>query len=140
MRAPSAPTSVRSEGLAIAPSEYDAKVQVQKLLEATQNRSGQSFRIPAQAEVHALDIRMPPGSETGWHQHPYSGFAYVVEGKLEVEVRPGERHVYEAGEAFAEVIGRVHNGRVLGDKPVRLIGFFFSEPGQPFAEKLPANP
>jgi quercetin dioxygenase-like cupin family protein len=116
---------------------YDAKVRVRTLLEATENASGQKLAMPANAEVHAVEVTIPAGVHTGWHRHPYAGFAYVLAGELEVEERGGAKRRYKAGQAMAEVIGEDHDGHPVGSAPVKLVAFFFTSPGQPFSEKTP---
>jgi quercetin dioxygenase-like cupin family protein len=116
---------------------YAAKVRAQTLLEATTNASGQKLVMPPDVEVHALEVTIPVGVHTGWHRHPYAGFAYVLAGELEVEDRSGTKRRYKAGQAMAEVIGDDHDGHAVGNAPVKLVAFFFTNPGQSFSEKAP---
>ncbi|MBL0038734.1 MAG: cupin domain-containing protein, partial [Nitrosomonadales bacterium] len=51
--------------------------------------------------------------ETGWHSHPVSSFGLVLEGELEVQLKSGALKRLKAGEALAEVINTLHNGRNL---------------------------
>ena len=116
---------------------YAAKVQAKVLLEATANASGQPLTMPPDVEVHAVEVTIPVGVRTGWHRHPYAGFAYVLRGELEVEDRSGTKRRFRAGEAMAEVIGEEHDGHAVGRTPVKLVAFFFTKPGQSFSEKSP---
>lgn len=120
--------------LCIGASEYEAKVSVKPLLKSTVNAVGQSFSIPVGAEVHGIEVLIPPGVSTGWHKHPHSGFAYVLSGKLKVSLRDGRSFDYGPGEAFAEVVDTEHEGTAMSDT-VRLAVFFFSEEGKPFTIK-----
>jgi quercetin dioxygenase-like cupin family protein len=116
--------------------EYTPKVQVKPLLKSTVNSIGQSFSFPAGAEVHGIEVMIPPGVSTGWHKHPHSGFAYVLTGQLRVNLRDGKSFDYAPGQAFAEVVETEHEG-IAGADTVRLAVFFFSAPGEPFTIKTP---
>lgn len=123
--------------LGVNAGEYTPSVSVHKLLKDTCTSTGQPLHFPDHPEVHGLEVLIPPGTHTGWHKHPYSGFAYVLQGTLEVSDSLGHRHTYTPGQAFAEVVQSAHIGRNLGSDTVKLAVFFFSDPGQPFTFKLP---
>ena len=88
------------------------------------------FTPRGQAEITGLVIEIAPGAETGWHTHPVPSFALILEGTLEVQLKDGRNKQLRAGEAIAEVIGTPHNGKVIGDIPVKLIVFYAGSVGQ----------
>jgi quercetin dioxygenase-like cupin family protein len=59
-------------------------------------------------------IEIAPGAETGWHSHSIPSFAFILEGELEVRLKNGSVNRLKAGEALAEVVNTLHNGRNVG--------------------------
>jgi quercetin dioxygenase-like cupin family protein len=86
-------------------------------------------------EITGFIIEIAPGGETGWHLHPVSSFGLVLEGELEVQLKSGALKRLKAGEALAEVINTLHNGRNLGSIPVKLVVFYAGAVGQKLTVK-----
>lgn len=124
----------------IAPAaafEQTQTIKVTPLLKTTTTWEGKAIVYPqGQAEITGLMIEIAPGGETGWHSHPVPSFGMILEGRLAVTLKDGRVKEIKAGDALAEVIGTIHNGRVVGDKPVKLIVFYAGAAGQ--ALTLPA--
>lgn len=111
-------------------------VTVTPLLKSTTSWDGKPLVWPAgQAEVSALIVEIAPGGETGWHQHPVPSFGVVLEGTLEVRLEDGRVRRVERGEALAEVVGTLHNGRTVGDTPLKLLVFYAGSAGVPLTVK-----
>ncbi|XLZ70503.1 cupin domain-containing protein [Massilia sp. SR12] len=105
--------------------DQSASVKVNPLLKSTTSWNGAQLAWPAgQAEVTALQIEIAAGAETGWHMHPVPSFAYVLEGELEVSLKDGAVRRFVAGQALAEVVGTMHNGRNVGAGLVKLVVFY----------------
>ena len=113
-------------------TEYTQDVRVVPLLKTTTTSTGQAIEFPKDVEVTALEVEIAPGKETGWHQHPVPGYAYILSGSVVIEVEGGETRRFDAGDAFVEVINTAHNGKNPGSEPVRILVFFSGEPGRPF--------
>jgi len=95
-----------------------------------QTWNGGSLIAPkAQAEVTPVLIEIPVGGETGWHKHPMITLGYMLQGDLEVALQDGRTHQFHAGDPAAEVIDTFHNGRNIGNVPVKIIVFYVGEPG-----------
>lgn len=78
----------------------------------------------SQAQVSAAVLEFPPGAETGWHYHDAPLFVYVLEGTVTVTYDVDGTEVvkeYGPGDSIMEAVGTHHDGRNLGDVPVRLI-------------------
>jgi quercetin dioxygenase-like cupin family protein len=117
----------QSAALALEPSR---PVQVTPLLKSQTTWNGKSIAYPkGQAEVSSFIFEIAPGAETGWHLHPISSFAYMLQGELEVRLKNGESKRFESGDAFAEVVNTLHNGRNIGTVPVRIVVFYAGEVG-----------
>ncbi len=105
--------------------EQSASVKVTKLLQSPTSWNGAALAYPGgQAEVTAMLIEIAPGAETGWHLHPVASFAYILEGELEVSLKDGSVKRLAPGQALAEVVNTLHNGRNVGSGPVKLVVFY----------------
>ena len=58
-------------------------------------------------------------------------FVYILEGTLTIEMEGHGTHAFSAGQGLAEVTNIWHNGRNLGDKPVRFLIVFAGQKGTP---------
>jgi len=125
---------------ALAEEGYKPTVSVKPLLKTTKTTSGDPISYPDidDPEVQSLIVEIPPGGETGWHYHPVPAYAYILAGAIEVESETGEKRVFKAGESFAEMVNRKHDGRVVGDEPVRILMIVTGEAGKPFSVKTDA--
>lgn len=85
---------------------------------------------PGPAQVTGMVVEIAPGGETGWHMHPVPSFGMVLEGELEVQLKNGNRRSLKAGDAIAEVVGTLHNGRNTGAVPVKIVVFYAGAVGQ----------
>ncbi|WP_426163033.1 cupin domain-containing protein [Pseudoduganella sp. R-34] len=105
--------------------EQSASVKVTRLLQTPTSWNGAALAYPnGQAEVTAMLIEIAPGAETGWHLHPVASFAYILEGELEVSLKDGSVKHLKAGQALAEVVNTLHNGRNVGKVPLKLVVFY----------------
>ena len=112
--------------------EPSAAIKVQTLMRTSTTWAGQPIRYPdGPAEVTGLLIEIAPGAETGWHAHPVPSFAMVLEGTLTVRLKDGRKRTLRAGEAVAEVVDTLHNGRNAGEVPVKLVVFYTGAVAQP---------
>ena len=109
-----------------------AAVRVRPLLQTTTSWDGTPLAWPAgEAELTAIEVTIAPGGETGWHEHPVPSFGLLLSGEWEITLRSGAVHRVRAGEALAEVVATLHNGRVVGSEPARLVVFYAGAVGVP---------
>jgi quercetin dioxygenase-like cupin family protein len=119
--------AAQSAAFALEPSK---PVQVTPLLKSQTTWNGKPIEYPkGQAEVSSFVFEIAPGAETGWHLHSISSFAYMLQGELEVRLKSGEHKRFKSGDAFAEVVNTLHNGRNIGAVPVRIVVFYAGEAG-----------
>ncbi len=118
-------------------AEYNQAVRTTPLLRTTTDVAGTPIVYPTggAAEVTGVLVELPPGAETGWHKHTAPCFAYILSGEIAVTQKDGPTRTFRAGDAFAELIDLEHNGRTIGDTPVRLVFFAAGVKGRPFTEK-----
>lgn len=113
-------------------------VTVMPLLKTTQSWDGKPIVYPTgQAEITGLLIEVAPGKETGWHEHPVPSFAWIISGTLEITRQDGQVKRLQAGDALAEVIDTLHNGRNVGTDPVKLVVFYTGAVGKALTIKHP---
>lgn len=116
--------------------DQSASVKVSTILKTQTSWDSKPIEYPSgKAEITGMVIEIAPGSETGWHLHPVPSFAMVLEGELEVQLKSGAVKHLQPGEALAEVINTLHNGRNVGSVPVKLVVFYAGSAGQKLSEK-----
>lgn len=116
--------------------EETPAIRVTPLVKATTSWNGERIAYPqGQAEITGMVIEIAPGAETDWHAHPVPSFAMVMEGTLEVRLRNGRKKRVGAGEALVEVVDTLHNGRNVGQRPVKLVVFYAGAVGLPLTVK-----
>lgn len=81
-------------------------------------------------ELRVVRLDFPVGAQTGWHHHTVVNYGVVQQGELTIVCQDGTERTFREGEALVEVIGTVHRGENRGNKPVVLVMFYYSEPGQ----------
>jgi len=102
-----------------------ADVKVTPLIQTSESWNGAPIVYPqGKAQVTGLLVEIAPGGETGWHSHAVPSFAFVLDGVLEITLSDGRTKRLQAGEALAEVVNTLHNGRNVGDRPVKIVVFY----------------
>ena len=106
--------------------------KISPVVKATASATGQKLQYPQtdKPEIESVLIEMAPGGESGRHMHPVPTYVYVVEGTLTVEMDHGAPREYAAGSGFLESVNTWHNGKNLGQAPVKVLVVFVSEEGK----------
>ncbi len=121
---------------AVQALEQTAAIKVEPLLQTSSSWDGTALHYPAgQAQISGMLIEIAVGGQTGWHLHPVPSFGMVLEGELEVSLKDGRSKRTKAGEALAEVVNTLHNGRNIGTVPVKLVVFYAGSEGQKLSVK-----
>lgn len=116
--------------------EESASIKASTILKTETSWDGKPIEYPTgKAEITGMLVEIAPGSETGWHLHPVPSFGMILEGELEVQLKTGEVKQLKSGEALAEVVNTLHNGRNVGSIPVKLIVFYAGAVGQKLSTK-----
>jgi quercetin dioxygenase-like cupin family protein len=104
---------------------------VTPILRTRRTISGQPLKLPqGEAEMVAISVDIPPGGALPIHQHPWSRFFYVERGTLRVVNHDtGSSMDFKAGQVQAEAVGQWHEGRAVGEGPVRVIVIDLVPPG-----------
>ena len=116
-------------------ADYNLAIKATPLLSTTTTASGQPIEYPKtdKPEVSVLLVEIPPGAETGWHKHPSPCYAYILSGTVTVELEGGKSYTFHAGQAFAETVNILHNGKNTGVDPVKIIMTVTGQQGLPIA-------
>lgn len=120
-------------GLPAAAAEDPPAVAVTELLSTNATAIGQPLVLPkADPRVTVSEYVIAPGAVLPVHKHPFSRYAVVLQGRLQVS-RPGHPGgtVYGPGDAIVEMVDAWHTGANIGEDPVRLIVVDLVEAGSP---------
>lgn len=107
------------------------------LLQTTTHSNGEPIVYPTgtpQVTVRVTEI--PPGVDTGVHNHPIPLITYILAGELTIRGVSGAVHVYKKGDAFVET-AEFHRGINEGRDAVRLLAVYAGEVGAPLSIKPP---
>lgn len=101
------------------------KPKVTQLIKTTTSWDGKQIVYPVgQPEITGLLVEIAPGKETNWHSHPSPSFAVIIEGILEVRLKDGRVKYLNAGDPLVEVVNTPHNGRNIGNTPLKIMVFY----------------
>lgn len=118
---------------AFEPSEV---IKATTILKTETSWDGQPLVYPeGQAEITGMIIEIAPGAETGWHSHPVPSFGILLEGELEVTLADGQKKLIKTGDAVAEVVNTIHNGRNVGEGVVKILVFYAGATDKPITIK-----
>ena len=88
--------------------------------------------VPGREVVQAVAV-LPPGMSVGRHSHPGEEVSYVLEGTELLLVDGQPPREVKAGEGFMIPAGVVHDAKVVGDKPLKVLATYIVEKGKPLA-------
>ena len=116
----------------VASTSAQQAPKVSPVVKATATASGQKLQYPQtdKPEIESVLIEIAPGGESGRHMHPVPTYVYVLEGTLTVEMDNESPREYAAGSGFLESVNTWHNGKNLGQAPVKVLVVFVSEEGK----------
>lgn len=104
-----------------------------KLLETSVTNTGAPIAYPATdaPQITVAIVEIPVGASTPVHLHPNLMVAYLLQGTLEVTAEDGTVNVYKEGDALVEALDQNHQGRTIGDTPVRVLITVMGVAGEP---------
>jgi quercetin dioxygenase-like cupin family protein len=92
--------------------------------------------VPGREAVVAR-VELAPGVAAGRHTHPGDEVSYVLEGEGELLIEGKPAQPVRAGDAFVIPAGVKHDARNTGSQPMKLVGVYVVEKGQPLATPAP---
>jgi quercetin dioxygenase-like cupin family protein len=78
-------------------------------------------------------IELQPGASAGRHTHPGLESGYVLEGDLDIAMDGQPTLHLKAGDSYSIPAGVIHDPKVAGDKPVKIIGIYVVDKTKPLA-------
>jgi quercetin dioxygenase-like cupin family protein len=123
--------------LATAIVAFTASVDAQTPAPAIKRTILQRIDVSTDREVVVAMVEIPTGLSAGRHTHfgPESGA--VLEGSSSLEVEGETPRLLKAGDSYVIPAGKVHDAKVVGDTPVKVIATYIVEKGKPFATPAP---
>ena len=117
-------------GISIA-GAAESDVRVTPVMKSSMTISGQLIEYPhsAKAQMAAVVVEIQPGKESGRHLHPVPTYVHILQGTLTIEFEDGSQQVFKEGQGFLEGTNSWHNGKNLGDAPVKALVVFAGEEG-----------
>lgn len=108
-------------------------IKMSPVLQSSTTMTGQPLQYSRtdRPEVTVAVLEIAPGGEVGRHMHVNSGFVYVLEGPVVVEMENGAPHEIQSGQAFVEATNTWHNAKNAGSAPVKLLIVWPGEAGKP---------
>ena len=88
-------------------------------------------------EAVVARVEVAPGARAGRHTHPGDEISYILEGEAQLLIDGQPPRTVKAGESFIIPAGVVHDAHNTSDKPVKLVGVYVVEKGQPLAKPAP---
>jgi quercetin dioxygenase-like cupin family protein len=80
---------------------------------------------------------IPPGGTAGRHTHPGIETGYLLEGEADLIVEGKPDQHLKAGDSYAIPAGAVHDAKVHGDKPLKVLGIYVVDKTKPLASPAP---
>jgi quercetin dioxygenase-like cupin family protein len=78
-------------------------------------------------------IELQPGVSAGRHTHPGLESGYLLEGALDIPMDGQPTLHLKAGDSYSIPAGVVHDPKVVGDQPVKIIGIYVVDKTKPLA-------
>jgi quercetin dioxygenase-like cupin family protein len=76
---------------------------------------------------------VPAGGAAGRHSHPGIETGYVLEGETDLLIDGKPPLHLKAGDSYSIPAGAVHDAKVTGDKPLRVLGIYIIDKTKPLA-------
>lgn len=91
-----------------------------------------SSSIPGREIVQVL-TEIPPGVESGWHQHPGEEVGYILAGVVEMQIEGKPTLTLRAGDGFLMAPRTPHNALDVGTETGQMLSTYIVEVDQPLA-------
>jgi quercetin dioxygenase-like cupin family protein len=80
---------------------------------------------------------IPAGGSAGRHTHPGVETGYVIEGEGDLIIDGQPTKHLKPGESWAIPAGTIHDAKVSGDKPLKIMAIYIVEKDKPLATPAP---
>ena len=97
----------------------------------------QRIDVPDNRETILGVAEIPAGGAAGRHTHFGVEVGYVLEGSTSLEIEGEAPRLLRAGDSYVIPAGKVHDAKVVGDGPAKVIATYVVEKGKPLATPAP---
>jgi quercetin dioxygenase-like cupin family protein len=80
---------------------------------------------------------IPAGGAAGRHSHPGIELGYIIEGEADLILEGQPAQHLKAGESYQVPMGTVHDAKVSGDKPLKVLTVYIVDKTRPLATPAP---
>ena len=80
---------------------------------------------------------IPAGGAAGRHNHPGIESGYVLEGEADLLIDGQPPLHLKAGDSYQIPAGAIHDAKVSGDKPLKVLGVYVVDKTKPLASPAP---
>jgi quercetin dioxygenase-like cupin family protein len=80
---------------------------------------------------------IPAGGSAGRHTHPGVEMGYLLEGEADLLIDGKPDQHLKAGDSYSIPAGVVHDAKVHGDKPLKVLGVYVVDKTKPLASPAP---
>jgi quercetin dioxygenase-like cupin family protein len=86
-------------------------------------------------QITILRIKIPPGVQLPFHEHPVINAGVLLSGELTVVTEDKKILHLKAGDSIVEVVNKWHYGKNEGNKPAEILVFYAGAPDVPITVK-----
>ena len=97
----------------------------------------QRIDIGNNMEVILGIAEIAPGGGTGRHTHFGVETGYTLAGTASLEIEGEAPKLLNAGDSYVIASGKVHDAKVVGDAPAKVLAVYVVEKGKPLATAAP---
>ena len=80
---------------------------------------------------------IPAGGAAGRHTHPGIETGYVLDGEGDLLIEGQAPLHLKAGDSYQIPVGAIHDAKVSGDKPLKVLGVYVVDKTKPLASPAP---
>lgn len=80
---------------------------------------------------------VPVGGAAGRHTHPGIETGYILEGEADLIIEGKPDQHLKAGDSYTVPAGAVHDAKVHGDKPLKVLAVYIVDKAKPLATPAP---
>jgi quercetin dioxygenase-like cupin family protein len=97
----------------------------------------QKIDFPAGYTTVTAIAEIPAGGSAGRHTHPGVETGYVIEGEGDLIIDGQPTKHLKPGESWTIPAGAIHDAKVTGDKPLKIMAIYIVEKDKPLATPAP---
>jgi quercetin dioxygenase-like cupin family protein len=97
----------------------------------------QKIDFPAGYTTVTAIAEIPSGGSAGRHTHPGVETGYVLEGEGDLLIDGQPTKHLKPGDSWAIPAGTIHDAKVSGDKPLKIMAIYIVEKDKPLATPAP---